>query len=650
MAVRGKLLSIIALLVLPFICLGFLVIHEISGQLALVDQKERNLQAVQELWRDLKDTALLPRSGKPGQPPAQQTPAQRLRHWSPAAKSCLGELDGGRLSTAAKARLSELKKTIACIGDHSGLLLDAHQDRSLYANLLVGQLPDVVMRTRGLVRIARGLSDKAELNPADRMSFLVNAGKYKVLADRLSTLTRNRMASGNGAERTLEQPAAAFRKANAGFQGQAAKLANSINVAKEGARLQTAPFEKTYSDFILSADRLWQALRSDYLEALSKQAKSLRLELYGTLALLVSTVLIALGLAWLLSRSIVHRIASLDAGIRDISDGDIGESLPFVGDRDEIAQIARAVAHFRDRIVAQQLQEQERNARAADAQRREIIHELVGSFRDTVAGLLKEVQADLGLMNETASRLTEDVKTTASRAESATSASKMASDNVVVAATATEEVSAAFDEINRLTTESRDAVGAAVKEATQTNSHVTQLAGKIGSVGEVVSLIQGIAEQTNLLALNATIEAARAGAAGKGFAVVAAEVKSLSTQTREATEQISAQISAIQESTTTSVDGIERMVKTMEELSASSAATAAVIEEQRVSTHRIYDNVRSAAAGAENIVEDMASVTNAAGSANASAEDMRSAANKANESAVDLRSKIDQFIENVAQT
>jgi methyl-accepting chemotaxis protein len=62
------------------------------------------------------------------------------------------------------------------------------------------------------------------------------------------------------------------------------------------------------------------------------------------------------------------------------------------------------------------------------------------------------------------------------------------------------------------------------------------------SIGEVMGLIQNIAAQAKLLALNATIEAPRAGEAGKSFAVAANEVKSLSTQTAKATEEIADQI------------------------------------------------------------------------------------------------------------
>jgi methyl-accepting chemotaxis protein len=93
----------------------------------------------------------------------------------------------------------------------------------------------------------------------------------------------------------------------------------------------------------------------------------------------------------------------------------------------------------------------------------------------------------------------------------------------------------------------------AVEEADRTNTTVQGLYDGAASIGDVVKLISDIASQTNLLALNATIEAARAGEAGRGFAVVASEVKSLAEQTAKATEQIGAQITAIQNSSSEAV-------------------------------------------------------------------------------------------------
>ncbi|GGW64189.1 methyl-accepting chemotaxis protein [Alishewanella tabrizica] len=65
-------------------------------------------------------------------------------------------------------------------------------------------------------------------------------------------------------------------------------------------------------------------------------------------------------------------------------------------------------------------------------------------------------------------------------------------------------------------------------------------------IAGVLEVIGQISEQTNLLALNAAIEAARAGEAGRGFSVVADEVRTLSGNTKAATESIRHMITTLQ--------------------------------------------------------------------------------------------------------
>jgi methyl-accepting chemotaxis protein len=106
----------------------------------------------------------------------------------------------------------------------------------------------------------------------------------------------------------------------------------------------------------------------------------------------------------------------------------------------------------------------------------------------------------------------------------------------------------------------------ALTEAEQTDSTVRGLSEAGTRIGVVVELIGKIAAQTNLLALNATIEAARAGEAGKGFAVVASEVKGLAAQTARPTEDIAAQIGAMQSITEEAVQAIRRIGATIGDL------------------------------------------------------------------------------------
>jgi methyl-accepting chemotaxis protein len=299
-------------------------------------------------------------------------------------------------------------------------------------------------------------------------------------------------------------------------------------------------------------------------------------------------------------------------------------------------------------ITEQRLAEVQRSSMQELETRRAVIEGAIADFRARVESVLKIVSDSANSMASTAVGLLGSSEQTSQRAQSAVQASSEASANVVIAATATNELSASIGEISQQLDRTTDVVRVSVNEAEVTNNQIAGLAEVTQKIGDVVKLIRDIAGQTNLLALNATIEAARAGEAGRGFAVVASEVKSLAVQTAKATEEIASQILAVQASTGSAVDAIRGIAGRMREISTYTSTVANSVEQQNAATGEISHNVAGAARATSLVVSVLGDVAGAATATRASAQSVLSASRSVESAVANMRAEVETFLGKVA--
>lgn len=280
-------------------------------------------------------------------------------------------------------------------------------------------------------------------------------------------------------------------------------------------------------------------------------------------------------------------------------------------------------------------------------QRKHEMLELARDFEETVKAVVDDVSRSAGELNTAADTLASTSKESNKLTGAVAAAAEQTSSNMQTVATATEELTSSISEISRQVSESSDITQKAVEQANTTNKTVRDLAETAEKIGQVINLIGEIASQTNLLALNATIEAARAGEAGKGFAVVASEVKSLATQTAKATEEITHQISSVQQATATSVTEIERIRETIVGINQVSTRIAAAVEEQGTATQEIARNITEATAGTRDVSRSVGGVSRAAEETGAVSSQVQMSAQKLTSQSSALKDKVEKFLEKV---
>ena len=366
-------------------------------------------------------------------------------------------------------------------------------------------------------------------------------------------------------------------------------------------------------------------------------------------ALTVLAILLGIITAVSLGRIIGRPVVRMTDAMKRLSEGDNTVEIPARNQTDEIGQMARSVQVFKDNSIRmEEMRVEAEEARInASEQRKAGQLKLADEFEASVKSMVEAVSASAASMRGTAQDMSSMVEESSAQAAAASAATEQASASVQTVSAAAEELSASINEISRQVATSAEKSRAAVHDAEETNVSVQSLAEGAKMIGDVIELINDVAEQTNLLALNATIEAARAGEAGKGFAVVASEVKSLADQTAKATEEIGTQIASMQSATgeaVAAIDGIGRIIREMDEISAS---IASAVEQQGAATAEISGNAQQAAAGTQEASSNVVQLTTVSKNTGEASVRVLEAADGMLQQASDLDKEVQRFLTNI---
>ena len=187
-------------------------------------------------------------------------------------------------------------------------------------------------------------------------------------------------------------------------------------------------------------------------------------------------------------------------------------------------------------------------------------------------------------------------------------AATQASENSMIVASATEEMSLSIAEVSQQIGGAAKVAQEASDRARSTDAIVGNLIEDTRTIEDVVALIADVARQTNLLALNATIEASRAGDAGRGFAVVASEIEALAGRTASATEEIASKIARARDTSGLAASAITDIAKTIDEISEIATVVACAMEQQKVTTAQIAQSTSQAAHGSHDVARNITQV------------------------------------------